>query len=63
VAHKYTTVTITTCYWRHGRTVWDMADTFKVALADVTWDMLEKVQHKPTVIVKPNRLSRERDKA
>jgi F420-0:gamma-glutamyl ligase-like protein len=40
-----------------GRTVWDMADTFKVALTDVTWDMLDKVEHKPIVIVKPYRLS------
>jgi F420-0:gamma-glutamyl ligase-like protein len=37
-----------------GRTVWDMADTFKVALTDVTWDMLDKVEHKPIVIVKPH---------
>ena len=36
-----------------GRTVWDMADTFKVALTDVTWDMLDKVEHKPIVIIKP----------
>jgi F420-0:gamma-glutamyl ligase-like protein len=46
-----------------GRTVWDMAGTFKVALTDVTWDMLDKVEHKPIVIVRPNRLSREKDKA
>lgn len=39
-----------------GRTVWDMADTFKVALTDVTWDMLDKVEHKPIVIVKPSHL-------
>lgn len=43
-----------------GRTVWDMADTFKVALTDVTWDMLDKVEHKPIVIVKPSRLRRKR---
>lgn len=35
-----------------GRTVWDMADTFKVALTDVTWDMLDNVEHKPIVIVR-----------
>jgi len=45
-----------------GRTVWDMADTFKVALTDVTWGMLDKVEHKPIVIVKPNRLRRKRGK-
>ncbi len=43
-----------------GRTVWDMADTFKVALTDVTWDMLDKVEHKPIVIVKPHRLGRKK---
>jgi len=37
-----------------GRTVWDMADTFKVSLTDVTWDMLDKVEHKPIAIVKPH---------
>jgi len=37
-----------------GGTVWDMAKTFKVSLGDVTWDMLEKVEHKPIVIVKRN---------
>jgi F420-0:gamma-glutamyl ligase-like protein len=45
-----------------GRTVWDMADTFKVALTDVTWDMLDKVEHKPIVIVKPHRPRRKRGK-
>jgi len=43
-----------------GRTVWDMADTFKVALTDVTWDMLDKVEHKPIVIVEPYRLRRKK---
>jgi len=43
-----------------GRTVWDMADTFKVALTDVTWDMLDKVEHKPIVIVKLGHLKREK---
>ena len=43
-----------------GRTVWDMADTFKVALTDVTWDMLDKVEHKPIVIVKPSHLKRKK---
>jgi len=35
-----------------GRTVWDMAKTFHVPLTKVTWEMLEKVEHKPIVIVK-----------
>jgi F420-0:gamma-glutamyl ligase-like protein len=35
-----------------GRTVWDMAERFKVDLADVTWKMLERVKHKPIVIVR-----------
>ncbi len=35
-----------------GRTVWDMAETFKVSLTDVTWDMLSKIEHRPIVIVK-----------
>ncbi|MFP3985125.1 MAG: coenzyme F420-0:L-glutamate ligase, partial [Candidatus Bathyarchaeia archaeon] len=35
-----------------GRTVWDMAKTFDVSLAAVSWKMLEKTEHKPIVIVK-----------
>jgi len=35
-----------------GRNVWDMADTFKVPLTSVSWEMLEKIQHKPVVIVR-----------
>jgi len=35
-----------------GRTVWDMAETFKVPITGVTWEMLDKVEHKPIVIVK-----------
>lgn len=38
-----------------GRTVWDMAETFKVDLSDVSWEMLETVKHKPIVIVRANR--------
>jgi len=38
-----------------GRTVWDMAETFKVPITCVTWDMLERVVHKPIVIVKSQR--------
>ncbi len=33
-----------------GVTVWDMAEEFGVPLADVTWEMLEKINHKPVVI-------------
>ncbi len=35
-----------------GRTVWDMAETFKVNLTGVSWEMLETVKHKPIVIVR-----------
>jgi len=35
-----------------GRNVWDMAEAFKVSLTNVTWDMLDKVEHKPIVIVR-----------
>lgn len=41
-----------------GRTVWDMAETFKVSITDVTWDMLDKVQHHPIVIVKLHKRKR-----
>jgi F420-0:gamma-glutamyl ligase-like protein len=35
-----------------GRNVWDMAEAFHVALTEVSWGMLDKVQHKPIVIVR-----------
>jgi F420-0:gamma-glutamyl ligase-like protein len=35
-----------------GRTVWDMANTFRVPLAGVSWEMLEKIRHRPIVIVR-----------
>jgi len=35
-----------------GRTVWDMAETFKVSMTGVTWEMLDEVKHQPIVIVK-----------
>ena len=35
-----------------GRTVWDMADMFRVDLASVSWEMLDTVRHKPIVIVR-----------
>jgi F420-0:gamma-glutamyl ligase-like protein len=38
-----------------GRTVWDMAERFKVELTDVSWEMLETVKHKPIVLVRRKR--------
>jgi len=38
-----------------GRTVWDMAEKFKVELNEVSWEMLETVKHKPIVIVRNRR--------
>ncbi|MBC7129764.1 coenzyme F420-0:L-glutamate ligase, partial [Candidatus Bathyarchaeota archaeon] len=38
-----------------GRTVWDMAETFKVNLTSVSWEMLERIEHKPIVIIRPKR--------
>jgi F420-0:gamma-glutamyl ligase-like protein len=35
-----------------GRTVWDMARRFRVGLTDVTWEMLDRVEHYPIVIVR-----------
>lgn len=35
-----------------GKTVWDMAEKFKVELTGVSWEMLETVKHKPIVIVR-----------
>ena len=35
-----------------GRTVWDMADRFGVSLTQTTWEMLEKIEHKPIVIMR-----------
>jgi len=35
-----------------GRTVWDMARRFRVGFADVSWDMLDRVQHYPIVLVR-----------
>jgi len=39
-----------------GRTIWDTAETFKVPMTSVTWDMLDKVKHKPIVIVRAHQL-------
>jgi F420-0:gamma-glutamyl ligase-like protein len=38
-----------------GRDVWDMAERFDVALTEVTWDMLDRIEHRPIVIVRPRR--------
>ena len=35
-----------------GKTVWDMAEKFKVGLTGVSWEMLETVKHKPIVIIR-----------
>jgi F420-0:gamma-glutamyl ligase-like protein len=35
-----------------GTTVWNMAERFKVDLSGVTWEMLERVKHKPIAIVR-----------
>lgn len=36
-----------------GATVWDMARRFGVSLTQVSWEMLEGIDHKPIVIFKP----------
>lgn len=36
-----------------GRTVWDMAKTFNVKLTGITWNMLQNVEHRPIVIIRP----------
>lgn len=41
-----------------GRTVWDMAGKFNVALTDVTWKMLSSVKHHPVVIIRPKKQMR-----
>jgi F420-0:gamma-glutamyl ligase-like protein len=35
-----------------GRTVWEMAEKFNVVLTDVSWEMLDRVRHKPIIIVR-----------
>jgi len=41
-----------------GRTVWDMAETFKTQLTGVSWEMLETVKHKPIVIVRSKKVKK-----
>jgi len=36
-----------------GRTVWDMAEKFGVSLTQTSWEMLNEIEHKPIVIVRP----------
>jgi F420-0:gamma-glutamyl ligase-like protein len=38
-----------------GRNVWEMAENFGVSLFEVTWEMLDRVRHKPIVIVRAKR--------
>ena len=35
-----------------GRNVWDMADKLNVSLTGVTWEMLDRIVHKPIVILR-----------
>ncbi len=35
-----------------GRTVWDMAQAFSTSLTGVSWEMLNRMKHKPIVIVR-----------
>ena len=35
-----------------GRTIWNTAETFRVSVTGVTWEMLDRVKHKPIVIVR-----------
>ena len=38
-----------------GRDVWEMASRFGVGLTEVTWEMLESVEHKPVALVRARR--------
>ncbi len=35
-----------------GKNVWDMVERFGVSFTEVTWEMLESIEHKPVVIVR-----------
>jgi len=37
-----------------GRTTWEMAARFGVGLTDVDWQMLEQVEHRPIVVLRPS---------
>jgi F420-0:gamma-glutamyl ligase-like protein len=43
-----------------GRDVWDMAERFDVGLTEVTWDMLDRIKHKPIVIIRPHQTTHNR---
>lgn len=43
-----------------GRTIWDMAERFRVPVHMVSWSMLESVEHIPIVIIRRRRLYRKR---
>lgn len=45
-----------------GRTVWEMAERFGVEVTEVTWEMLESVEHRPIVILKLSRLRRPKER-
>ncbi len=38
-----------------GRNVWEMAEYFGVSVSEVTWEMLDRVKHKPIVIIRTKR--------
>ncbi|MFH0896916.1 MAG: hypothetical protein V1850_02560, partial [Candidatus Bathyarchaeota archaeon] len=40
-----------------GRTVWDMQERFNVGFTGVTWEMLEKIDHFPIVLMRKHRIS------
>lgn len=41
-----------------GRTAWDMAKRFGTGLTSVTWEMLDKVDHYPIVIIRNSTMSK-----
>ena len=41
-----------------GATVWDMAARFQVEVNGVSWDMLDRIRHKPLVIVRKKQTAR-----
>ncbi len=42
-----------------GRTVWEMAEKFKVGFTEVSWEMLDGAKHKPIVLVRSNEENRD----
>ncbi len=37
-----------------GKTIWEMASSFGVSLTNVSWEMLEKADHRPIVMIRSN---------